>query len=140
MNEAIPLRVRPANAAVLALLTVLALVIAPICAPLCAARICSSGGHQERCHEMASVGAADSQHFVAPSKNCGASDFSAVLAKADERSLLARGVGNNGAPALASAPPEKGLRILRASPAFWDLLHMPLASSGSPLPITILRI
>jgi len=88
---------------------------------------------------MASVGASGIEHFVAPSKDCGVPDVSAVLLKADDRSLLARGAGSNGAPALTSAP-EKGSRILRTSPAFWDLLRVPLASSDSTLPITILRI
>src|ERR1700675_1559163 len=140
MNETIQVRARPANAPALALLTVLALVIAPVCAPLCAASSCSSGGLQEQCHEMASMGALGSEHFVAPSKACGSSDFSAVLVKADVRSLLSRGAWSNGAPVLASVSPENGLGSLRPSRAFWRVRRVPLVSSGSTLSNTILRI
>jgi hypothetical protein len=140
MNETIPVRVRPANPAVLALLTVLTLVIAPICAPLCAARSCSSGGNQERCHEMASVGANESEHFVAPIKGCGAPDFSAVLLKADEEYSLSQAGRSDRTEVVIGGSPELGLGSLRASPAFSGLLRVPLASSESTLPITILRL
>jgi hypothetical protein len=79
---------------VLAVVTVLALLAVPICAPLCAAKTCSSNASNEHCHEMASMGAASGEHFIAPAKSCGSFEFSAVLVKADEQAIDSQRVRN----------------------------------------------
>jgi hypothetical protein len=140
MNKAIPVRVRTTNAAALAFLTVLALVIAPACAPLCAAKICPSGTRQGQCHEIASVGADGSEQLVAPSKDCGASDFSAVLVKADEQSLLSQSVRNDSLQTLINGPSGQSLSSLHVSLVRWDVHRVPIESADSLLWTTILRI
>jgi hypothetical protein len=140
MNETIPVRARPANAAALAFLTVLALVIAPVCAPLCTAKSCASGARQEQCHDMATTGADGRPQLVAPSKACGVSDFSAVLVKADEEYLLSEGARNPAAPVIPNGSPELKLDGLRAGSERRGVDLIPLESSDSLLLTTILRI
>src|SRR5580700_1581623 len=79
---------------VIAVVTVLALLAVPICAPLCAAKTCSSNASNEHCHEMASIGVNSGEHFTAPTKSCGAFEFSAVLVKADEQAIDSQRVRN----------------------------------------------
>ena len=138
MNQAIPVRTRPANVAMLAMLTVLALAIAPVCAPLCAAKTCSSGAGQ--CHEMANMGADGSERLVAPNKVCGASEFSAVLVKASGQSLLSPGLRNDPAQALINGSYAQSPASLRASPERWDVHRVPIKSANPLLLTTILRI
>jgi hypothetical protein len=140
MNETIPVRVRPANAVVLAFLTVLALVIAPVCAPFCAAKSCASGARQEQCHDIATAGADGRPQLVAPSKVCGFKDFSAVLVKADEEYLFSQGARNHAAPVILNGSPESGLGSLRTGPQRGDVHLIPLALPDSLLLTTILRI
>jgi hypothetical protein len=140
MNEAIPVRARPVNAAVLAFLTVLALVTAPVCAPLCAARSCASGVRPEQCHDMATTGADGRLQLVAPGKACGVSDFSAVLVKPDEEYLLSQGARNPAAPVILNGSPQLGLERLRIGPGRPGVHLIPLESSDSLLLTTILRI
>jgi hypothetical protein len=140
MNQAIPVRTRPANVAMLALLTVLALAIAPVCAPLCAAKTCSSGAGQGQCHEMANMGADGSERLVAPNKVCGASEFSAVLVKASGQSLLSPGLRNDPAQALINGSYAQSLASLHASPERWDVHRVPIKSANPLLLTTILRI
>jgi hypothetical protein len=140
MNETIPVRARPANAAVLAFLTVLALVIAPVCAPLCAAKNCASGARQEQCHDMATLGADGQPQLVAPGKSCGVSDFSAVLVKLDEEYLLSGGARNPAAPDILNLSSELGLESLRIGPRRRGVHLVPLESSDSVLRTIVLRI
>jgi hypothetical protein len=139
VSQTTPVRARPANVAVLAILTVLALAIAPACAPLCAAKICSSGTGQGQCHEMASMGADGSERLIAPSRVCGASEFSAVLVKADAQSLLSQGLRNHPAQALINGPSAQSLGSLHVSPDRWDVHRVPIKSANSLLSTTILR-
>ena len=140
MNETIPVRARPANAAVLAFLTVLALVIAPLCAPLCAVKRCASGARQAQCHGTATTGADGQSQLLAPGKACGVSDFSAVLVKPDEEYLLSQDGRNPAAPVSLSGFPELGVASLRLGPQRRGVHLIPLASSDSLLLATILRI
>jgi hypothetical protein len=140
MDETIPVRARPANAAMLAFLTVLALAIAPVCAPLCAAKSCASGARQEQCHDMAIMGTDGRPQLVAPSKVCGLSDFSAVLVKADEEYLLSQGARNHAAPAIVSGSPELGLESSRTGPRRRGVHLIPLDLPDSLLSTSILRI
>jgi hypothetical protein len=140
MNETIPVRARPANAAVLAFLTVLALVIAPVCAPLCAAKSCASGVRQEQCHDMATTRVDGQPQLVAPGKACGVSDFSAVLVKLDEEYLLSHGARNPAAPVMLNRSPELGLESFGIGPRRRGVHLVPLESRDSLLGTTILRI
>jgi hypothetical protein len=140
MNQTIPVRARPANVAMLAMLTVLALAIAPACAPLCAAKICPSGAGQGQCHEMANMGADGSGRLVAPNKVCGASEFSAVLVKADAQSLLSRELRIDPAQTLINHSSAQSLASLHASPDRWDVHRVAIKSANSLLSTTILRI
>jgi hypothetical protein len=139
MNEAIPVRARPANAAVLAFLTVLALVTAPVCAPLCAAKSCASGVRPQQCHDMAATGADGRPQLVAPGKACGVSDFSAVLLKPDEY-LLSQGARNPAAPGVLNGSLALGLESWRMGPRRPGVHLIPLESSDSRLLTAILRI
>src|SRR5580658_773950 len=78
----------------IAVVTVLALLAVPICAPLCAAKTCSSNASNEHCHEMANMGVDTGEHFIALTKSCGSSDFSAVLVKTDEQAMDSRDARN----------------------------------------------
>jgi len=138
MSEVIPVRARPLNA--IAIVTVLALLAAPICAPLCAAGTCSSSTRQVQCHEMGTMGADGGEQFVAPSKACGASDFSAVLVKADEQSLLLQEQQRDTHPTLIDASSGDGLGSCDESLGRWGLHRVPLKSTNLLLPGTILRI
>jgi len=140
MNQAIPVRTRPANVAMLAMLTVLALAIAPACAPLCAAKICPSGTGQGQCHEMANMGADGSERLVAPNKVCGASEFSAVLVKASGQSLLSQELRNDPSQALINGSSAQSLASLHVSPERWDAHRVPIKSANPLLLTTILRI
>jgi hypothetical protein len=140
MNPAISVRPRPANAAVLAFLTVLALVMAPVCAPLCAAKSCASGARQEQCHDMATTGADGRPQLVAPSKVCRVSDFSAVLVKADEEYLLSEGARILAAPVILNGSAQLELDGWRTGPQRRGVHLIPLESSDSLLLTTILRI
>jgi hypothetical protein len=140
MNETISVRNRPANASVLALMIVLALLVAPACAPLCAANACSSGAHQDQCHDVATMGTSGAEHLVAPSKACAAADFSAVLVKANEQSSLSREVQSDTAPTLIGVSPVYGRGSFDESPARFGLHRIPLKSEDSLLLTAILRI
>lgn len=125
--------VRAHSTTVIALMTVLALLAVPICAPLCAARSCSSRASHEQCHEMASLGANPGDQYVAPTKTCTATDFSAVLVKADEQRA-------DSAPALLSHSPETKLENVNSGPGRSGAHRVPLKSKPpSPLS-TVLRI
>lgn len=139
MSERTPVPRRPAKAIALALV-VLALLVAPVCAPLCAAKACSSGAGQEQCHEMAGMGAAGGEQFLAGSKACGAPDFSAVLVKADERSLFLRTVRNDPAPMRLIGAPAKRMGSLAATWEHLSVPRVPLEPSDPLLLTTILRI
>jgi hypothetical protein len=139
MNQAIPVRARPANSAVLAFLTVLALVTAPVCAPLCAAKSCASGVRPQQCHDMATTGADGRPQLAAPGKACGVSDFSAVLVKPDEY-LLSQGARTAAAPGVLNGSPALGLESWRIGPRPPGVHLIPLESSDSRLLTTILRI
>jgi hypothetical protein len=125
-------------AGALALMTVLALLVAPICAPLCAGKTCASNMRssrigQEPCHEMASMGANPADQYLAPSKTCAATDFSAVLVKADRQRA-------NSASALISLSPDAKLESVNPGPGRSGAHRVPLESK-SPSPLnTILRI
>jgi hypothetical protein len=136
----IPVRARPAKAAVLAFLTVLALVTAPVCAPLCAAKSCASGVQREPCHDMATSGADGRLQLVAPGKACLASDFSAVLVKPEEEYLLSDGVRNHAAPVILNSSSELGLESLQIGPERPGVDLIPLESSDALLLTTILRV
>src|ERR1700675_503797 len=140
MNEAIHVGARPANAAVLAFLTVLALVTAPVCAPLCAAKSCASGARQEQCHDIATTGADGRPQLVAPSKVCGLGDFSAVLVKADEEYLLSQRARNHAVAVILNGSPELGLESLRTGPQRRDVHLIPLDLPDSLQLTTIHRI
>jgi hypothetical protein len=140
MNETIPVRARPASAAVLAFLTVLALVMAPACAPLCAAKSCASGVRQEQCHDLATSGPDGQPRIVAPSKVCGLSDFSAVLVKADEEYLFSQGARNQAAPVIPNGPPELGLESFCTGPQRRGVHPLPVDLPDSLRLTTILRI
>ena len=140
MKETIPVRARPANAAVLALLTMLALVIAPVCAPLCAAKSCASGARQEQCHDIATTGTGGRPQLVAPGKVCGLSDFSAVPVKAGEEYLLSQGARNRAAPVILNGSLELGRESLGTGPQSRDVHLVPLDLPDSPLLTTILRV
>jgi hypothetical protein len=141
MNQAIPVRTRPASTAVLAFLTVLALVTAPVCAPLCAAKSCASGVRPQQCHDMAMAtpGADGRPQLVAPGKACGVSDFSAVLVKPHEY-LLSQGARSPAAPGVLNGSPALGLESWRIGPRPPGVHLIPLESSDSRLLTTILRI
>jgi hypothetical protein len=139
MRERTPFPRPPANAIVLALVTVVALLVAPVCAPLCAAKACSSGTAQERCHEMGSMSADGSEQFVAAGKACGASDFSAVLVKADEKSSVLQSVRIATAPIRVIGPAERVASLPTAS-GHRGVNLVPLELRDSLLLTTILRI
>jgi hypothetical protein len=140
MKQAIPIRVGRTSAVAIALLALLALIVAPTCAPLCAANICSSNTAQGQCHEMANMGADGSERLIAPSKICSSPDFSAVLSKADDQTLLSQGARNNPDQSLISRSPEQGPGSLYVDPEHWDVHRVPSKSADSLLLITILRI
>jgi hypothetical protein len=140
MNKAIPVRVGRTSAVALALLALLALIVAPTCAPLCAANICSSNTAQGQCHEMANMGANGSERIVAPSKTCSSRDFSAVLAKADDQTLLSQGARNDPEQSLMNRSSEQGLGSLYIDPQHWDAYRIPSSPTDSLLLATILRI
>jgi hypothetical protein len=139
-GRGVPVRARPANAAVLASLTVLALVIAPVCAPFCAAKSCASGARQEQCHDMATAGADGQPQLVAPGKACGVGDFSAVLVKPHEEYLLSQGARNPAAPVILNGAPELGLESFGIGPRRRGAHPIPLESSDSLLLTTVLRM
>jgi hypothetical protein len=140
MNQAIPARVRSTSAVALALLAALALIVAPTCAPLCAANICSSNSAHSQCHEMANMGAGDGEQLVAPSKICNSPDFSAVLAKADDQTLLSQGARNNPDQSLISRSSEQGIGSLYIDSEHRDVHRVPSRPANSFLLTTILRI
>jgi hypothetical protein len=140
MNKTIPVRNRPANASVLALVIALSLLVAPVCAPLCAASACSSGAHQNQCHKMSAIEASGAEHLVAPSKACGAADFSAVLVKANEQSWLSQQGQNDPAPAVRGVSSGHALGNLEESLGRFGLHRVPLKSQDLLLLTTILRM
>jgi hypothetical protein len=126
----------------LAVAIVMALLVAPLCAPLCVARSCSSTARHEPCHEMANISAKDGEQYLAPAKDCGANDFSAVLVETDDRSLPWHMARSNSAPALTLMrhSPGLGLESLHLGPGRSGIHRVPLESKLlSPLN-TILRI
>ena len=86
------------------------------------------------------MGAGGGEQFAAPGKACGASDFSAVLVKADEQSSLSQGVQSDTAPALIGGSSGHGLGSFDESLGRWGLHRVPLKSTNLLLPGTILRI
>jgi len=140
MNQAIPVRIGRTSAVALALLAALALIVAPTCAPLCAANICSSNAAQGQCHEMANMGSDRSERLMAPSKICSSPDFSAVLAKADDQTLLSQGERNNPDQSLVSRSSEQGLGSLHIDPEHRDVHRIPSRPADCLLSTTILRI
>jgi hypothetical protein len=112
----------------IAVVTVLALLAVPICAPLCAARTCSSNASNEHCHEMASMGANSGEHFTAPTKSCGAFEFSAVLVKADEQAINSQRVRN------ALSEKILGVRAEQSQPVAFS---KSILSSGRQVPLEL---
>jgi hypothetical protein len=89
---------------------------------------------------MAVMGASGAEHLVAPSKACGATDFSAVLVKANEQSSLSQELQSDTARALIGISPGHGLASLDESPGRWRLHRVP-SKSADALPLTVvLRI
>jgi len=86
------------------------------------------------------MGAGGSERFVAPNKACGASEFSAVLVKAGEQSLLSPELRNDPAQALINGSSAQSLASLHASPERWVVHRVPIESANSLLLTTILRI
>jgi hypothetical protein len=85
------------------------------------------------------MGADSSERLVAPSKVCGASEFSAVLVKADVQSLFSQGLRNDPARALINGSYVQSLASLHVSPERWDVHRVPIKSANSLLSTTILR-
>ena len=86
------------------------------------------------------MGAGGGEQFVAPGKACGAFDFSAVLVKADEQSLLLQEQQGDTPPTLIDASSGDGLGSCDESLGRWGLHRVPLKSTNLLLPGTILRI
>jgi hypothetical protein len=89
---------------------------------------------------MANMGADGSERLVAPSKICSSPDFSAVLANADDQTLISQGARNDPEESLASRSSEQGLSILYINPERWDVHRIPSKLANSLLFTTILRI
>jgi hypothetical protein len=125
---------------VIAVVTVLALLAIPICAPLCAVNTCSSHASNEHCHEMASMAAGTGEHFIAPTKSCGSSDFSAVLVKIDEQAVDSHEARNAlSAKILGVRNEQTQPGAFRNSP-LGRAHHVPLALANSPQLSAVLRI
>jgi hypothetical protein len=100
----------------------------------------SSEAHHEPCHEMTNMPANGDDHYTAPNKTCGATDFSAVLVTPDEQSSPVQGARSGSAPTLIVPSPAHGLDGFRAIQERWAVHRVPLESSDF-LPLTIvLRI
>jgi hypothetical protein len=140
MKKRIPVRTHSAGFMALAVLTLLAILVAPICAPLCAASACASRSSQGQCHEMANMIAGGSEQFVAESKACEASDFSAMLVKPDEKPLSLQNVQSNSEVVFFGRSAEKALRSLPVSAADLSVHPFPLQLADSHSMTTILRI
>jgi hypothetical protein len=80
------------------------------------------------------------EQYVATSKTCGATDFPAVLIKADEQSQLWQIVHDDSAPALIGLWSQLGLESLGAGPGSRGVHRVPLESNLSVPLNTILRI
>jgi hypothetical protein len=140
MQKRTPFSNSPAKVIALTLVTVLALLVAPICAPLCAAKACSSATGQKQCHEMTSMGRDGGEQFVAASKSCGASDFSAVLVRANEGTVFLQGARNGTAPLhVRGAPPER-FDSLPTTSEHLRVHGVPWQLADAVLLTTILRI
>jgi hypothetical protein len=140
MNEQNKTRSRRPQRAVAAIFALLAILIAPVCAPLCAAKHCSPGARPEQCHEMASTRDLRGETLIAPAKDCGQAEFSAVLVKAEEHSTLERGARSDPAPAPIRLSPANAVGSFQASPAGQGIHQVSLESSDSLPLTTILRI
>jgi hypothetical protein len=141
MNSQDQIRPRGPRHAVAAVFTLLAILIAPVCAPLCAAaKHCSQGTRLERCHEMATTGDRNAEKFVAPAKDCGQADFSAVLVRADEQSSHSREVRNDLTPRPPRLSPECAVGSVQANPTRWGVHQVPFESPDFHSLNAILRI
>ena len=80
------------------------------------------------------------EQYVATNKTCGATNFLAVLIKADEQSLPWQVVRDDSAPVLIGHSSQLGLESLGAGPGRRGVHRVPLEPKPS-LPLsTILRI
>jgi len=140
MKKRIPVRTHSTGFMALAVLTLLAILVAPICAPLCAASACPSRSSQGQCHEMANMIAGGSEQFVAASKACEASDFSAVLVKPNEKPFSLQNVQRNSEVAFFGRSAEKAPRGLPASATDLSVHPFPLQLADSHSMTPILRI
>jgi hypothetical protein len=100
----------------------------------------SSETHHESCHEMPNMPANGDDHYTAPNKTCGATDFSAVLATADEQSSLLQAVRSGPTPTLIVPSPAHGLDSFRAIQERWAVHRVPLESNDFLPLTTTLRI
>jgi hypothetical protein len=89
---------------------------------------------------MASMGTDGGEQFVAASKTCGASEFSALLIKADEKSSVLQSVRNAPAPIRVIGAPSEHLASLPAASEHLSVHRVPLELRNSLLLTTILRI
>jgi len=135
-----PTRALPARTVVLVLATVLALLVAPVCAPLCAAGGCASSARAETCHDMAGMVSGGGEEFVAAGKACGNADFSAVLGRADERSLRSTSGRGDFAAVVAGGSTVRSFSSLHGSGARGRVHRVPLEVRDSSSLGTILRI
>jgi hypothetical protein len=89
---------------------------------------------------MATRGDRCGEELVAPAKDCGQTEYSAVLLKADEQSTLSRELRSNLEPAPIPGSLINAGGSLKANPGRWGNHQVPLESQDS-LPLTItLRI
>jgi hypothetical protein len=140
MNKSIPSLASQTYVNVLAVVTVLALLAVPICAPLCAAKTCSSNASNEHCHEMANMGANSGEHFTAPAKSCGAFEFSAVLAKADEQAINSQRVRNALSEKILGVRAEQSQLVAFSNSILSSARQVPLESANSLQLTAVLRI
>jgi hypothetical protein len=140
MNEQSQIRPRRPQRTTAAVLALLAILIAPVCAPLCAAKHCAPGARLEQCHETATTENRDGDNFVAPAKDCGQADFSAVLVKAEEYSPLERGARSDLAPTPIRLSHVNAIGTLQANPARWGIHQVPLELPDFLPLTTVLRI
>jgi hypothetical protein len=140
MNPKNPIRPHGPLSILFAVLALLGILIAPVCAPLCAAKHCSAGVRLEHCHEMANGEDRNGAKIVASAKDCGQTEFSAVLGKAEEQSSRSREVRSNPEPAPIRGSLVNAVGTLQASSGRWSIYRVPLESPDSLSLITVLRI
>jgi hypothetical protein len=93
MESEKPIRGKSLRAAVLAVVTVLAVLVAPVCGPLCAARACGTAAagapSHEKCHEMDMAGKAEGARLDGHSlKQCSRGELPAALMSASKSEPL----------------------------------------------------